>query len=158
MEAFKATSFGGVPTLYSSLLQIPLQGEDISSLNHVRCGAAPMPVEVFKTFEAQTGIKIIEGYGLTEGTCSSTGNPPYGERRIGSVGLRYPYQEVKIAQLDETGKYKRDCAPDEIGHVIMRGPQVIPGYLQDVHNQKLWVADGWLNTGDLGRQDADGYL
>lgn len=158
IEQFKATSFGGVPTLYSSLLQTPLQSEDISSLKHVRCGAAPMPVEVFKTFETQTGIKIIEGYGLTEGTCSSTGNPLYGERRIGSVGLRYPYQEVKIAHLDETGKYIRDCVSEEIGHIVMRGPQVIPGYLQESHNQNLWVADGWLNTGDLGRQDADGYF
>jgi fatty-acyl-CoA synthase len=158
VEKFKATSFGGVPTLYSSLLQVPLEGQDISSLKHVRCGAAPMPVEVFKTFEAQTGIKIIEGYGLTEGTCSSTGNPLYGERRIGSVGLRYPYQQVKIVRLDENGKYLRDCAPDEIGNVVMSGPQVIPGYLQESHNQNLWVGDGWLNTGDLGRQDADGYL
>jgi fatty-acyl-CoA synthase len=158
VEKFKATSFGGVPTLYSSLLQVPLEGEDISTLKHVRCGAAPMPVEVFKTFEAQTGIKIIEGYGLTEGTCSSTGNPLYGERRIGSVGLRYPYQHIKIVRLDENGKYLRECEPDEIGHVVMSGPQVIPGYLQAAHNQNLWVADGWLNTGDLGRQDVDGYL
>jgi fatty-acyl-CoA synthase len=158
VEKFRAASFGGVPTLYSSLLQVPLEGEDISTLKHVRCGAAPMPVEVFKTFEAQTGIKIIEGYGLTEGTCSSTGNPLYGERRIGSVGLRYPYQKVKIVRLDENGKYTRDCAPDEIGHVVMSGPQVIPGYLQEAHNQNLWVAEGWLNTGDLGRQDSDGYL
>ncbi|MEO8611316.1 MAG: acyl-CoA synthetase [Chloroflexota bacterium] len=158
VERFKATSFGGVPTLYASLLQVPLQGEDISTLKHVRCGAAPMPVEVFKAFESQTGIKIIEGYGLTEGTCSSTGNPLYGERRIGSVGFRYPYQEVKIVRLDESGLYLRDCAPNEIGSVVTRGPHVIPGYLQAAYNEHLFVAEGWLNTGDLGRQDADGYL
>jgi len=158
VERFRATSFGGVPTLYSALLDVPLEGEDISTIEHVRCGAAPMPLEVFRTFEAWTGIKIIEGYGLTEGTCSSTGNPLYGERRVGSVGLRYPYQDVKVVQLDDSGRYLRDCASDEIGHVIMRGPQVIPGYLEVAHNEALWVADGWLNTGDLGRQDGDGYL
>ena len=158
VERFKATSFGGVPTLYASLLQVPLQGEDISTLKHVRCGAAPMPVEVFKSFESQTGIKIIEGYGLTEGTCSSTGNPPYGERRIGSVGFRYPYQEVKIVRLDDSGHYVHDCVPGEIGNVVTRGPHVIPGYLQAAYNADLFIADGWLNTGDLGRQDADGYL
>jgi fatty-acyl-CoA synthase len=158
VERFKATSFGGVPTLYASLLQVPLQGEDISTLKPVRCGAAPMPVEVFKSFESQTGIKIIEGYGLTEGTCSSTGNPLYGERRIGSVGFRYPYQEVKIVRLDASGHYLRDCTPDEIGSVVTRGPHVTPGYVQADYNANLFVADGWLNTGDLGRQDADGYL
>jgi fatty-acyl-CoA synthase len=158
VERFKATSFGGVPTLYASLLQVPLQGEDISTLHHVRCGASPMPVEVFKAFETQTGIKIIEGYGLTEGTCSSTGNPLYGERRIGSVGFRYPYQEVNIVRLDASGHYLRDCATDEIGNVVTRGPHVIPGYVQAAYNENLFVSDGWLNTGDLGRQDADSYL
>lgn len=158
VERFRATSFGGVPTLYASLLDVPLDGADISSLKHVRCGAAPMPVEVFKTFEARTGIKIIEGYGLTEGACSSTGNPPYGERRIGSVGLRYPYQQVKTAQLDANGCFLRDCLPDEIGHVIMKGPQVFAGYLNPAHNRGIWVDDGWMKTGDLGRMDADGYL
>jgi fatty-acyl-CoA synthase len=158
VEQYRATTFNGVPTLFASLLDVPRDGCDISSLRHVRCGAAPASVSLFRNFEAQTGIKIIEGYGLTEGTCSSTGNPLAGERRIGSVGLRYPYQQIRVVQLDETGGILRDCAPDDIGQVIMRGPHVIPGYLQAEHNPALWAGDGWLNTGDLGRLDADGYL
>jgi fatty-acyl-CoA synthase len=155
---YRATSFNGVPTLFASLLDIPRHDEDISTLRYVRCGAAPTPPALFKQFEAELGIKIIEGYGLTEGTCSSTANPPAGERRIGSVGLRYPYQQIKIVELDDEGKYLRDCQPGEIGHVAMSGPHVIPGYLQEAHNHTLWIADGWINTGDLGRMDADGYL
>lgn len=158
VEYYKATSFNGVPTMFASLMDVPRRGEDISALRHVRCGAAPTPVALFKQFEAELGIKIIEGYGLTEGTCSSTANPMEGERRIGSVGLRYPYQQIKVVKLDENGQYARGCQPDEIGHVVMSGPHIIPGYLQEEYNRTLWVADGWINTGDLGRMDADGYL
>jgi fatty-acyl-CoA synthase len=155
---YKATTFNGVPTLFASLLNVPREGCDIRALRYVRCGAAPASVALFRDFEAQTGIKIIEGYGLTEGSCSSTANPLDGERRIGSVGLRYPYQQIRAVQLDEAGNILRDCAPDEIGQIIMRGPHVTPGYLQAEHNRGLWAGDGWLITGDLGRLDADGYL
>lgn len=158
VEYYRATSFNGVPTLFASLMDVPRQGEDIHTLRYVRCGAAPTPPALFKQFESELGIKIIEGYGLTEGTCSSTANPMDGERRIGSVGLRYPYQQIKVVKLDENGQYQRDCQPDEIGHMVMGGPHVFPGYLQDEYNNTLWIADGWLNTGDLGRTDADSYL
>jgi fatty-acyl-CoA synthase len=158
VEHYRATTFNGVPTLFASLLDVPRDGCDISTLRHVRCGAAPASAALFRNFEAQTGIRIVEGYGLTEGTCSSTANPLEGERRIGSVGLRYPYQQIRVVQVDGTGRILRDCAPDEIGQVVMRGPHVIPGYLQAEHNRTLWAGNGWLNTGDLGRLDADGYL
>lgn len=157
VERYRVTSFSGVPTLYASLLQVPVNGQDIRSVKHVRCGAAPMSVEVFRAFQEHTGITIVEGYGLTEGTCSSTGNPISGEKRIGSVGLRYPYQEVRVVHLDDEGRVQ-ECAPNEIGQVVMRGPHVIPGYLNPEHDAGLWTADGWLKTGDLGRLDDDGYL
>jgi len=161
VEHYRINFFSGVPTVYSALLQVPIDA-DVSSLEYAICGAAPMPVEVFKEFEQRTGIKILEGYGLTEGTCVSSVNPPAGERRIGSIGFRIPYQDMKVVEVDERGQYVRDCETDEIGLIVIKGPNVFPGYKEDIHNQRAWVVDPsgekWLNTGDLGRQDADGYF
>lgn len=157
VEHYHATSFSGVPTLYSNLLRIPVEA-DIHSLTMAICGAAPMPVEVFTNFEQRTGVRILEGYGLTEATCASSTNPRYGERRVGSIGLRYPYQAMKTVVLNQHGRPLRDCQPDETGTLIVKGPNVFAGYVEEEQNRGLWVADGWLNTGDLGRQDRDGYF
>ncbi len=157
VEHYKGTFFSAVPTVYSALLRIPVEG-DVSSLKYAICGAAPMPVETFKAFEAKTGIKILEGYGLTEGTCASSVNPKDGERRVGSIGLRFPYQPMKTVVLDENGKYVRDCKPNEQGVIVIKGPDVFPGYVQEEHNRGIWVQEGWFNTGDLGRMDEDGYF
>ncbi|MFL7838568.1 MAG: acyl-CoA synthetase [Candidatus Promineifilaceae bacterium] len=163
VEQYKINFFSGVPTVYSALLNVPLEEQDISSLEFAVCGAAPMPVEVFKQFEEKTKVRILEGYGLTEGTCISSINPPLGERRIGSIGYRLPFQEMKVVHLDENDAFERDCAVDEIGTIVIRGPNVFSGYTEEAHNRHVWLesADGqgpWLNTGDLGRQDADGYF
>jgi len=160
---YKVNFFSGVPTVYSMLLNVPVGESDVSSLEFAICGAAPMPVEVFRAFEERTGLRILEGYGLTEGTCVSSVNPSHGERRIGSIGFRLPYQEMKTAVLDSEGRYVRDCRADEIGVVLVRGPNVMPGYKEVEHNRNAWVDTGdgrgpWLNTGDLGRMDSDGYF
>lgn len=162
VERYRVNYFSAVPTIYSRLLDVPVEGAALSSLEYAICGAAPMPVEVFRKFEALTGVRILEGYGMTEGTCASVLNPPAGERRIGSIGLRLPYQEVKVAVLDDNGAIERDAKVGEIGAVVMRGPQVFPGYLRSSDNDSAWARDAqfrqWLNTGDLGRVDEDGYL
>lgn len=157
VEYYRATSFSGVPTLYTNLLRVPIDA-DIRSLKTAICGAAPMPGEVYKAFEQHTDVSILEGYGLTEATCASSTNPRYGERRVGSIGLRYPYQAMKAVLLDQHGGYVRDCQPNETGTLVVKGPNVFAGYVQEEQNVGLWVADGWLNTGDLGRQDEDGYF
>jgi len=157
VDHYHATTFSGVPTLFSNLLRVPVDA-DIHSLKMAVCGAAPMPIEVFTTFEQRTGLSILEGYGLTEATCASSTNPRYGERRVGSVGLRYPYQAMKAVVLDQHGRSLRDCQPDETGTLVVKGPNVFAGYVQEEQNTGLWVADGWLNTGDLARQDRDGYF
>ena len=157
VEHYHATTFSGVPTLFSNLLRVPADA-DIHSLKMAVCGAAPMPVEVFTTFEQRTGLSILEGYGLTEATCASSTNPLYGERRVGSVGLRYPYQAMKAVVINQQGRYLRDCQPDETGTLVVKGPNVFAGYVQEEQNTGLWVADGWLHTGDLARQDKDGYF
>jgi len=154
----KVSFFSGVPTIYAGLLQIPSEGHDLSSLKYALCGAAPMPVELIRQFEAKTGLTLLEGYGLTEGTCGSCANPPAGERRPGSIGLPMPYCEVRIKVLDEQGGYVRDAAQDEIGNLCIRGATVFKGYLQASKNAGIWVDGDWFNTGDLGRVDADGYI
>ncbi|MGU7781142.1 acyl-CoA synthetase [Burkholderia sp. PU8-34] len=159
---YRINFFSGVPTLYGSLLDVPVDGRDISSLEYGLCGAAPMPMELLRAFQARTGIRILEGYGLTEGTCISSVNPPLGERRVGSIGLRLPGQAMKAVMVDETGRYARDCVADEVGQLVISGPNVFIGYMRPEQNSGIWMdlADGgkWLNTGDLGRCDADGYF
>lgn len=162
VERHRINFFSGVPTVYAALLQQPVEGRDLSSLEYGLCGAAPMPLELMRGFQDRTGLKILEGYGLTEGTCVSTVNPPRGERRVGSIGLRVPLQAMKAVLLDDAGEHVRDCAVGETGVLVIRGPNVFAGYKVAEHNKGLWIDAGdgdlWLNTGDLGRQDADGFF
>ncbi len=108
--------------------------------------------------------KIVEHYhvnmisALTEATSISAVNPRYGEKRVGSIGLRLPYQLMKAVQLTSTGAYGRDCASNEVGSIVVKGPNVFPGYVDEQHNKKLWIQEGWLDTGDVGFQDTDGYF
>jgi len=158
VEKYRVSFFSGVPTIYAGLLQAPLGDADVSSLRMAICGAAPMPRDVIRRFEKTTGITLLEGYGLTEGTCVSSCNPLYGERKVGSIGLRLPYQDMKAVLLDGEGQYVRDCAADEVGAIVIRGPNVFAGYLQPEANRDVWLDGGWFNTGDMGRADGDGYF
>ncbi|SDI16187.1 fatty-acyl-CoA synthase [Pseudomonas benzenivorans] len=158
IERYRVSFFSGVPTIYARLLQVPGAGCDLSSLRYALCGAAPMPVELIHQFERKTGLKVIEGYGMTEGTCASSCNPFAGERRPGSIGLRMPYCEVKVAILDGNGDFVRDAEVNEIGTVCLRGVAVFNGYLQAEKNRGIWIDGDWFNTGDLGRMDADSYI
>jgi fatty-acyl-CoA synthase len=117
-------------------------------------------------FQRETGIKILEGYGLTEGGCVSTINPPAGASgEAGTIGIRLPWQRVLPMKLDADGRYLRDAAVDEVGVICINGPNLFEGYLNPEHS-RIWVTrpgeDGklerWLNTGDLGRIDANGYF
>jgi fatty-acyl-CoA synthase len=158
VEHFKPVFFSCVPTVLSVLLDISVAGADISSLRYLICGAAPLSVELFRRFEAHSGMKVLEGYGLTESTCASCVNPKDGERKIGSIGLRLPYQQVKVMILDGQGRYARDAVVDEIGVVCISGPTAFKGYVEEQHNKGLWVKPGWFSTGDMGRMDTDGFF
>ncbi len=158
VDHYKPSFFSCVPTVLSGLIEIPVGDADISSLQYLICGAAPLSVELFNRFEAHSKMKILEGYGLTESTCACAVNPKDGERKIGSIGIRLPYQELKVVITDDEGNYVRDAQPNEIGCVCISGPCVFKGYVEEEHNQGIWVQDGWFNSGDLGRQDEDGYF
>ena len=158
VEHYRAVTFSSVPTVLSVLLDIPKGDADISSLRYAVCGAAPLSVELFKRFEAHSGMKIIEGYGLTEGTCVSSVNPYYGEQKVGSIGIRIPYHEMKVFISDDENRFVREAETDEIGSVCIKGPNVFKGYLDETHNRGIWPKEEWFNTGDLGRQDKDGYF
>lgn len=158
IERWKVTSFSGVPTLYSTLLKQDRGSADLSSLRFAACGAAPMSAELIRRFETETGVPILEGYGLTEATCASTLNPAFGQRKPGSIGLRLPYQQMKAVITNRDGAYMRDAAIGETGVIAVKGPNVFPGYLDRKHDAGIWFGEGWLNTGDLGFQDPDGYF
>ncbi|MBW7964894.1 acyl-CoA synthetase [Bradyrhizobium sp. BR 10261] len=158
---YRIATFSGVPTVYAALLEVPVGDNDVSSLEYAICGAAPMPAKLIESFEAKTGLKIVEGYGLTEGTCVSCLNPPEGKRLAGSIGLRLPYQQMRVVVLDDAGSFVRMADVDEIGTIAISGPNVFVGYLDPQQNKDLWIdIEGrrWLNTGDLGRQDDRGYF
>jgi len=133
---------------------------DVSTLRYAISGSAAMPTELFRKFEAATGVVIVEGYGMTEATCLISINPPHGERRIGSVGLPFPYTDVRILVCDGEGVVLRECGPDEVGEICVRGPGVNPRtvYTEAEKNRGLIAEGEWLRTGDLGRRDAEGYL
>ncbi len=147
-----------VPTAAAKLMQYPVNA-DVSSLRLALSGSAAMPTELFNRFENATGVKILEGYGMTEATCLVSINPPHGNRKIGSVGLPFPYCDLRIRQCGPDGAVLRDCATEEIGEICVRNPGVGPRvYKEAPRNAGMLTPDGFLRTGDLGRIDADGYL
>lgn len=158
---YRVSLFSGVPTIYAALLGTEIGANDLSALEFAICGAAPMPARLIASFEEKTGVTILEGYGLTEGACVSSLTPPAGECRAGSIGLRLPYQDMRAVILDDQGRFLRFAQVDEVGINAIRGPNIFEGYLAPEHNEGLWIDIGgerWMNTGDLCRQDADGYF
>jgi fatty-acyl-CoA synthase len=142
----------------AAALTIPPGNADISSLKFAAAGGSAIPVAVGKTIQDRLKLPVLEVYGMTE--TSSVHTIAYATRpvRLGSAGLPIPYSRVRIVKLDAEGRFERDCAVDEIGVVAMAGPGVFGGYLNDAHNKGAFVEPGWVNSGDLGRLDADGYL
>ncbi len=161
IEHYQIASMSAVPTVYATLAQVPVDA-DISTLRLPIAGAAPLPASVREDFARHTGRRLLEGYGLTEATCASTWTRP-GEERPGSVGRALPGQQVKVVRIGEDGSWA-DCAPGQAGVLVIGGPAVFAGYLTDPRlggprvSREGVVRDGWLNTGDLGRVDADGLV
>jgi long-chain acyl-CoA synthetase len=154
---YKASTFSAVPTVLSILLRMPHENLDLSSLEFVICGAAPLPVEVFREFEDTFKCKIVEGYGLTEGTCASSVNPLPTEiedrRKVGSIGIPLPGNEMKI--VDDKGN---DVAPNTKGEIVIKGDNVMKEYFKNPEANAETLKYGWLYTGDIGHMDEDGFF
>ena len=160
VEKHKVTFMITVPTAMSALMQRKVDA-DISTLRLAFCGSAPLPLELYRRFEEAAGVTICEGYGLTEATCLVSINPPAGEKRVGSIGVPFPYTDVRIVD-PASGK---DLGIDEIGEICLSNPGVYDGktYTEAEKNADLFYPGAkseaqYLRTGDLGRKDADGYL
>ncbi|SEV97417.1 fatty-acyl-CoA synthase [Cognatiyoonia koreensis] len=164
VERHKVTFMITVPTAMSALMQRKVDA-DISTLKLAFCGSAPLPLELYRRFEEAAGVTICEGYGLTEATCLVSINPPDGEKKVGSIGIPFPYTHVRIVSVAT----QVDCGVDEIGEICVASPGVYDGktYTETDKNKDLFYpgADSplgpsvqYLRTGDLGRIDEDGYL
>ena len=155
---YRITDLVGVPTPLGALANVPPDA-DISTLRpYTMTGSAGLPLQVSRYFAHAIGVRILSNYGMTENTATIALPPRDGDPKFGSSGLRLPFTRIRTVVIDAAGKIERDCRSDEIGEIIISGPGVIPGYLDEALNAKLFLPGGWLRTGDLGRLDADSYV
>jgi long-chain acyl-CoA synthetase len=158
IQKYKASIFPGVPTLYNAINNHPevLAGKwDLGTIKACISGSAPLMRETKEKFEALTGGKLFEGYGLSEAPTATHCNPMFGENPPGSIGLPLPDVDCRIISLDDEVTV---LPTGEIGELVVQGPQVMKGY----HNMPTETAntlrDGWLYTGDIARMDEKGYF
>ena len=158
IERYRTPTLSSVPTVLAAALTVPPGDADVSSLKYAAAGGSAIPVAVGKAIKERFKLPVLEVYGMTETSSVHTISFPDRPIPLGSAGLPVPYSRVRIVKLDSDGRYERDCAADEIGVVTMAGPGVFGGYLNDVHNKGAFVDGVWVNSGDLGRLDKDGWL
>ncbi len=157
IQSYRPTLFPGVPSMYQAINQHPdvIAGKyDLSSIKACISGSAPLLPEVKLRFEALTGGKLMEGYGLSEAPTATHCNPMFGENRAGSIGLPLPDVDCRIVDL-ETGI---EVAPGERGELLIRSPQIMQGYHNHPEEDAITLIDGWLHTGDVARMDVEGYF
>lgn len=159
----KPVFFAAVPTLFAALLNHPdVQSgrADFSSIKVSFSGAAPLLAETKRRFETLTGGRIVEGYSLTEGMMACLANPTLGRSKIGSVGLPLPDVDALIVDSEDPS---RVLEPGQVGELILRAPQITPGYWKNDAETRQALRAGpsggtWLFTGDLGYMDEEGYV
>jgi long-chain acyl-CoA synthetase len=162
IHQYRPAYYPGVPAMYVAINNhADVQKYDLTSIKSCSSGAAPLPVEVQERFQQLTGARLVEGYGLSEASPVTHGNPAFGDNRIGTIGLPWPDTEVKIVDA-ETGEHRLGVG--KVGELCVRGPQVMRGYWNmptETANALRTHPDGgdpWLHTGDLAAMDADGYF
>ncbi|MEW8958416.1 MAG: long-chain fatty acid--CoA ligase [Moorella sp. (in: firmicutes)] len=146
------TIFCGVPSMYAVFLRLGEKGQ-FKSLRFAISGGAPLAAEVHRGFEEKFSFPLVEGYGLSEAAPVVCLNPLYGVRKPGSIGLPLPGIEVKV--VDEND---RELPVNEVGELVVRGPNVMSGYYNRPEETVEALKGGWLHTGDLARRDEDGYF
>lgn len=157
LQNYKVTSFCAPPTAYRYLLREDFSHYDLSSLTQCTTAGEALTQDIFDTFKKQTGITLREGYGQTELTLTS-GNFPWVEVRVGSMGVASPNYDVDVIRPDGTS-----CNPNEVGEIIVRIDKSKPlgmfsGYYEDEEKTRQAFSDGIYHTGDSGRKDQDGYF
>ncbi len=154
---FKVTFAPLVPTMYIGLLEHPkIDKADISSIKGCFSGSAPLPTNIIKEFEKKTGAKIAEGYGLTETSPVTHVNPfSEGKTVVGSIGIPISDTETKIVDLKDG---TTELGVGEIGELLVKGPQVMKGYLNKKEETANILKDGWFYTGDIAKMDEEGYF
>jgi fatty-acyl-CoA synthase len=159
VEKFGVTVLSGVPTTLAQLAKSKLHGENLSSLRpYGTTGSTAFPAEIARQLETMTGVRMLLTYGATEYTQNVAQAPRDGDPKFGSAGLRLPYTQIKAVEIDGDGNITRECGAYEIGVVVVKGPSVTSGYVDPKYDAGVFTRDGWFNSGDLGRIDADGYL
>jgi long-chain acyl-CoA synthetase len=157
----KPTLFPGVPRLYIAINEGKETPKyDLSSIRACFSGAAPLPMAVAEKFESITGSRIVEGYGLTETSPITHGNPIAGTRKPGSIGLPVPDTDCRIVDLED---WTKEVEPDKDGELIIAGPQIMQGYFnrpEETDGMIKTAQDGtrWLLTGDIAKVDEEGYF
>jgi len=148
--------FPAVPAIYNAINTHPnLKKYDLTSLRYCISGGAPLPVEVKRAFEAETGCVLVEGYGLTETSPVACANPIEGANKSGSIGLPFPGTFIELHDT-ETGALIEQ--PHQRGEIRIKGQQVMKGYWRRPDETEKVMVDGFLKTGDVAEFDEDGYL
>ncbi len=156
MEKHRCTIFSGVPTMYFGLLQYDVSGRDLSSLRVGVSGGAAIPGEVIRAFEEKfPGVVILEGYGLSESSSTTTFNINAEQRKVLSIGK--PIWGVEVRLVDEDDK-PVPPGPDNVGEIAIRGHNIMKGYYNKPEATAEAFKNGWFHTGDLAYADDDGYL
>ncbi|ULA61700.1 MAG: Long-chain-fatty-acid--CoA ligase [Nitrospira sp.] len=156
IQHHRVTIMSGVPMMFSMMTDCPnVRRYDLHSIRVCLCGASPLPAEVQDAFERLSGVKISEGYGLTEAGPTTHCNPIERDHPSGSMGLPFPDTDAKIVDV-ETGL--KDLPAGEAGELIVRGPQVMQGYWNKESDTQAVLQGGWLHTGDIVRRDEQGFF
>lgn len=152
----RITVFSGVPMMFAKINDVPhIERYDLRSLRVCLSGASPLPAVVQEQFEQTTGVRIAEGYGLSEAGPTTHCNPLRGEHPPGAMGLPFPDTEARVVDA-ETGQH--DLSDGEPGELIVRGPQVMRGYWNKKEETQEVLRSGWLFTGDLVRRNEEGFF
>jgi long-chain acyl-CoA synthetase len=160
IERLRPTIFPVVPTFLISIAGFAgIERRDLRSVRVCPCAGAPLAPAVQRSFIERTGVRPVEGYGLTEAGPVTHGNPPFGDDRHGTIGLPYPGTEARVVDF-ETGMLDMPFEGEwtHPGEIIVRGPQVMKGYWRRPEETAAQLRDGWLHTGDIGQLHRDGYF